>query len=185
MIRETTKKIVQIKNQLLTARSRQKSYANVRHMPLEFNMGDKVMLKVSPWKGVISFGKHEKLSPRYIGPFKVLERVGPVAYKLELLRELQGIHNTFHISNLKKYLSDKSLIIPLDEIQLDDTLHFIEEPMEIIDRELKQLKQSRIPIIKVHWNSHRGPEYTWEREDQMKSKYPYLFISGPRTDKSN
>nr|GEU34021.1 putative reverse transcriptase domain-containing protein [Tanacetum cinerariifolium] len=167
---EINKKIVQIKNRLLTARSRQKSYANVRHRLLEFNVRDKVMLKVSPWKGVIRFGKHRKLSPRFIGPFKILERIGPVAYKLELQRELQGIHNTFHFSNLKKCLSDESLIITLDEVQLDDKLHFIKEPIEIIDREVKRLKQSRIPIVKVRWNSHRGQEYTWEREDQMKSK---------------
>ncbi|GKB94770.1 hypothetical protein Tco_0980907 [Tanacetum coccineum] len=107
-----------------------------------------------------------------IGPFKVLERVGLVAYKLELPRELQGIHNTFHVSNLKMCLSDESLIIPLDEIQLDYKLHFIKEPVEIMDREVSQLKQSHIPIVKVYWNSRRGPEYTWEREDQIKSKYP-------------
>ncbi|GJR98660.1 hypothetical protein Tco_0270834 [Tanacetum coccineum] len=160
MIRETTEKIAHIKNRLLTARSRQKSYADVRRRPLEFNVGDKVMLKVSPWKGVIRFGKRGKLSPRYIGPFKILKRVGPVAYKLELPRELQGIHDTFHVSNLEKCSSDESIIIPLDEIQLDDKLHFIKEPVEIIDHEVKRLKQSRIPIVKVRWNSRRGPEYT-------------------------
>nr|GEW96081.1 putative reverse transcriptase domain-containing protein [Tanacetum cinerariifolium] len=149
LIRETNEKIVQIKNRLLTARSRQKSYADVRRRPLEFNVGDKVMLKVSPWKGIIHFEKCGKLSPRYIGSFKILERVSPVAYKLELPRELQGIHNTFHVSNLKKCLSDESLIISLDEVQLDDKLYFIEEPTDIMDREVKRLKQSRIPIVKV------------------------------------
>nr|GEW64258.1 retrotransposon protein, putative, Ty3-gypsy subclass [Tanacetum cinerariifolium] len=142
MICETTEMIVQIKNRLLTACSRQKSYADVRHKPLEFDLGDKVMLKVSPWKGVIRFGKHEKLCPRYIGPFKILSRVGPVAHKLELPRELQGIHNTFHVSNLKKCLSNEDLIIPFDEVRIDEKLQFIEEPVEIMDREEKQLMQS-------------------------------------------
>ncbi|GJY83089.1 hypothetical protein Tco_0496465 [Tanacetum coccineum] len=112
-----------------------------------------VMLKVSPRKGMIHFGKRGKLSPRYIGPFKIIARVGPGAYKLELPEELRGIHDTFHVSNLKKCLADKNLVIPLDEIQLDDKLHFIEEPVEIVDREVKQLKQIRIPIVKVRWNS--------------------------------
>ncbi|GKA72318.1 putative reverse transcriptase domain-containing protein [Tanacetum coccineum] len=177
--------VIDFGGHLFVGVSRQKSYADVRRRPLEFNVGHKAMLKVSPWKGVIHFGKRGNLSPRYIRPFKILERVGPVAYKLELPRELQGIHDTFHVSNLKKCLSDESLIIPLDEIQLDDKLHFIEELMEIMDRKVMRLKQSRIPIVKVRWNSRRGPEYTWEREDQMKSKYPHLFKSGQRTDKSN
>ncbi|GKC33530.1 putative reverse transcriptase domain-containing protein [Tanacetum coccineum] len=181
MIRETTEMIVQIKNRLLAARSRQKSYADVRRKPLEFEVGDKVMLKVSPWKGVVRFGKRGKLSPRYIRPFKILSRVGPVAYKLELPRELQGIHNTFHVSNLKKCLSDEDLLIPPDEIRIDEKLHFIEEPIEIMDKEVKQLKQSQIPIVKDRWNSSRGPEYTWEREDQMWKKYPHLFDFNKKT----
>nr|GEY31490.1 putative reverse transcriptase domain-containing protein [Tanacetum cinerariifolium] len=154
---------------------RQKSYADVRRKPLEFEVGDRVMLKVSPWKGMIRFGKRGKLSPRYIGPFKILSRIGPVAYKLDLPQELHGIHNTFHVSNLKKCLADEELVIPLDEVKIDDKLHFIEESVEIMDREVKQFKQSRIPIVKVRWNSRRGPEYTWEREDQMWKKYPHLF----------
>nr|GEX00239.1 putative reverse transcriptase domain-containing protein [Tanacetum cinerariifolium] len=185
LIRETTKKIVQIKNRLLAARSRQKSYADRRTKPLEFKVRDMVLLKVSPWKGIIHFGKHRKLSPRYIGPFKILARVGPVAYTLELLEELQAIHSTFYVSNLKKCLADENVIIPLNEIQLDDKLYFIEEPVEIVDREVKRLKQIQISIIKVRWNSRRGVEFTWEREDRFKNKYPRLFVEDERVDKSN
>ncbi|GKE56004.1 putative reverse transcriptase domain-containing protein [Tanacetum coccineum] len=116
LIRKTTEKIIQIKNRLLTARSRQKSYADVRRKPMEFDVGDMVMLKVSPWKGVISFGKRGKLSPRYVGPFKIIKRIGPVAYRLELPEKLPGIHNTFHVSNLKKCLANENLVIPLEEI---------------------------------------------------------------------
>nr|GEU67216.1 putative reverse transcriptase domain-containing protein [Tanacetum cinerariifolium] len=133
---QTTENIVQIKNRLLTARSRQKSYADVRRKPMEFEIGDMVMLKDSPWKGVIRFRKRSKLSPWYIGPFEIVERIGPVAFKLELPKKLHGYHNTFHISNLKKCLTDENLVIPLEEIQLDDKLHFIEEPVEIMDREV-------------------------------------------------
>ncbi|GJS13457.1 putative reverse transcriptase domain-containing protein [Tanacetum coccineum] len=148
--------------------------------PMEFNVGDMVMLKVSPWKGVIRFGKRGKLSPRYVGPFKIIKRIGPVAYRLELPKKLRGIHNTFHVSNLKKCLADENLVIPLEEIQLDDKLHFIEEPVEIMDREVKQLKQSRISIVKVCWNSQRGPEFTCEREDFFIKKYLHLFPSKKR-----
>ncbi|GKA96010.1 hypothetical protein Tco_0818105 [Tanacetum coccineum] len=133
------------------------------------------MLKVSPQKGDIRFGKRGKLNPRYIGPFKILKKVSPVAYKLELPKEFSNIHSTFHISNLKKCLSDESLVIPMKELRLDDKLNFVEEPIEIMDREVKQLKQSRIPIVKVRWKSKRGPEFTWEREDQISAKFPHLF----------
>ncbi|GKC08839.1 putative reverse transcriptase domain-containing protein [Tanacetum coccineum] len=128
---------------------RQKSYADRRTKPLEFEVGDMVLLKVSPWKSVVCFGKRKKLSPRYIGPFKILARVGPVAYTLELPEELKGIHSTFHVSNLKKCLAEGDIVVPMDEIQLDDKLHMIEEPVEVVDREIKRLKQSRIPIVTV------------------------------------
>ncbi|KAD4586116.1 hypothetical protein E3N88_23717 [Mikania micrantha] len=158
-----------------TARDRQKSYADKRRKPLEFQVGVKVLRKISPWKGVIRFGKRGKLNPRYIGPFEILKRIGPVAYQRNLPAELDGVHNVFHVSNLKKCLSDETLAIPLDEIQVDEQLRFVEEPVEIMDREVKQLKQSRIPIVRVRWNSKRRPEFTWEREDQMMRKYPHLF----------
>ncbi|GJY04770.1 putative reverse transcriptase domain-containing protein [Tanacetum coccineum] len=138
-------------------------------------VGDRVMLKVSPWKGVVHFGKWGKLNPSYIGPFKVLEKVIAFAYKLELPQELSRIHNTFHVSNLKKYYADEPLAVLLDGLHIDDKLHFVEEPVEITDHEVKRLKRSRIPIFKVRWNSRRGPEFTWEREDQFRKKYPHLF----------
>ncbi|GJR24260.1 putative reverse transcriptase domain-containing protein [Tanacetum coccineum] len=164
-----------IKQRMQAARDRQKSYADLKRKPMEFQVGDKVMLKVSPWKGVVRFGKRGKLNPRYVGPFKVLEKVGEVAYKLELPEELSRVHNTFHVSNLKKCHADEPLAVPLDGLHLDDKLHFVEEPLEIVGREVKRLKRSRIPLVKVRWNSKRGPEFTWEREDQFKKKYPHLF----------
>ncbi|GJY13721.1 putative reverse transcriptase domain-containing protein [Tanacetum coccineum] len=176
LIQETTEKIIQIKQRMQAARDRQKSYADLKRKPMEFQVGDKVMLKVSPWKGVVHFGKRGKLNPRYVGPFKVIERVGEVAYKLELPEELSRVHNTFHVSNLKKCHADEPLAVPLDGLHLDDKLHFVEEPLEIVGREVKRLKRSRIPLVKVRWNSKRGPEFTWEREDQFKKKYPHLFI---------
>ncbi|GKD13248.1 putative reverse transcriptase domain-containing protein [Tanacetum coccineum] len=166
------------------AQDRQKSYADVRRKLLEFQVGDRVMLKVSPWKGVIHFGKRGKLNPRYIRPFKVLAKVRDVAYRLELPQELSRVHSTFHVSNLKKCLSDEPLAIPLDEIHIDDKLNFVEEPVEIMDREVKRLRQSRIPIIKVRWNSKRCPEFTREREDQFRKKYPHPFYINLKTQTS-
>ncbi|GKE78521.1 hypothetical protein Tco_1544641 [Tanacetum coccineum] len=128
------------------ARDRKKSYADLKCESMEFQVGD-----------------------------KVLEKVGEVAYKLELPEELSRVHNTFHVSNLKKCHADEPLAVPLDGLNLDDKLHFVEEPVEIVGREVKRLKQSRIPLVKVRWNSKRGPEFTWEREDQFKKKYPHLF----------
>ncbi|GJR35822.1 putative reverse transcriptase domain-containing protein [Tanacetum coccineum] len=174
IIHETTKKILQIRQCLQAVRDQQRSYANVRRKPLEFQVGDRVMLKVSPRKGVIRFGKQGKLNPQYIGPFKILKWIGPVAYKLEIPEELSNVHSTFHVSSLKKCLSDESLVIPMKELRLVDILNFVEE-LQIMDREVKLLKQSHIPIVKVRWNSKRGPEITWEHEDQIRAKYPHLF----------
>ncbi|GKB94660.1 putative reverse transcriptase domain-containing protein [Tanacetum coccineum] len=176
IVQKTTEKIIQIKQRIQAARDRQKSYADLKRKPLEFQVGDRVMLKVSPWKGVVRFGKQGKLNPKYVGPFKLLAKVGAVAYKLELPQELSRVHNTFHVSNLKKFYADKPLAVPLDELYIDDKLRFIEEPVEIKDCEVKRLKQSRIPIVKVRWNSRRGTDFTWECKDQFWKKYPHLFI---------
>ncbi|GJX22391.1 putative reverse transcriptase domain-containing protein [Tanacetum coccineum] len=179
IIHETTKNIFKIRDRMQAAHDRQKSYADKRRRPLKFEVGGKVMLKVAPWKGVMRFGKCGKLNHHYIGPFQIIERIGLVAYRLELPQELSRVHNVFHVYNLKKCLSDDTLVIPLEEIQLDDKLNFVEEPVEIIDRKVKQLKRSHIPIVKVCWNACRGPEYMWEREDQFKSKHPHLFANLP------
>ncbi|KAJ9539536.1 hypothetical protein OSB04_032269 [Centaurea solstitialis] len=167
IVQETTDKIKTIQERLKVARDRQKSYADNRRKT--------VGIPISPWKGLLRFGKKGKLSPRFIGPFEILERIGPVAYKLYLPQELSAIHDTFHVSNLKKCLSEETPVLPLEEIQVNDQLRITEEPIEILDREIKQLRRSKIPIVKVRWNSKHGPEFTWEREDFMKNKYPQLF----------
>ncbi|GKD23959.1 hypothetical protein Tco_1225662 [Tanacetum coccineum] len=164
LVQETTDKVVLVKEKPKTARDRQKSYVDYRRKPLEFEVGDRVFLK----KG--------KLAPRYIGPFEILERIGLVAYSLRLLEELNSVHDTFHVSNLKKCLADANLHVPLDEIKVDKTLRFVEELVEIIDREIKKLKRMKIALVKVRWNSKRGPEFTWEHEDQIRIKYPQLFV---------
>ncbi|GJW08489.1 putative reverse transcriptase domain-containing protein [Tanacetum coccineum] len=150
LIQETTEKIIQIKQRMQAARDRQKSYADLKRKPRPMEI-------------------------QYVGPFKVLEKVGEVAYKLELPEELSIVHNTFHVSNLKKCHADKPLAFPLDGLHLDDKLHFVEEPVEIVGHDVKRLKRSRIPLVKVRRNSKRGPEFTWERKDQFKKKYPHLF----------
>ncbi|GJY13975.1 putative reverse transcriptase domain-containing protein [Tanacetum coccineum] len=161
---ETTEKISQIKDRLKAARDRQKSYADKRRKPLEFSVYDYVLLKVSLWKGVVRFGKNGKLAPRFVRPFEIVKKVGLVAYKLRPPEEFNGVHDTFHVSNLKKCLADPTLQVPLDEIQVYVKLNFVKEPVEILERDFKKLKRSRIAIVKVRWNSKRRPEFTWERE---------------------
>ena len=149
IVQETTDKKFQIKERLTAARDRQKSYTDNRCNPLEFSVGDQVLLKVSPWKGVVRFSKKGKLAPRYVGPFKIIERIGPIAYRLRLPQELSSVHDKFRVSNLKKCLVDTNLHVPLGEIKIDNNLRFIEEPVEIIDREVKKMKRCRILIINL------------------------------------
>ncbi|GKD51356.1 putative reverse transcriptase domain-containing protein [Tanacetum coccineum] len=149
LIQETTKKIVLIKQRMQATQDRQKSYADRKRKPMEFEVRDRVMLKVSPWKGVVRFGKRGKLNLRYVGPFKVLAKVRKVAYKLELPQEFSRVHHTFHVSNLKKCYADEPLVMPLEGFHVDDKLQFVEEPVEIMARDIKRLKQSRIPLVKV------------------------------------
>nr|GFA60679.1 putative reverse transcriptase domain-containing protein [Tanacetum cinerariifolium] len=147
---------------------------------MEFKVGDRVMLKVSHWKWVVRFGKRGKLNPRYVGPFKVLAKVGKVAYKLELSQELNRVHYTFHVSNLKKCYADEPLVMPFEGIHVDDRLQFVEEPVEIMEWEIKRLMRSRIPLVKVRWIFRRGPEFTWEREDSFRKKYHISSQTGLR-----
>ncbi|GJR67320.1 putative reverse transcriptase domain-containing protein [Tanacetum coccineum] len=132
LVQETTEKISQIKDRLKAARDHQKSYTGKKRKPLEFSVGEYILLKVSPWKGVVRFGKKEKLAPRFVGPFEIIERIGLVAYRLDLPKELNGVHDTFHVSNLKKCLAELTLQVPLDEIRVDAKLNFVEEPVEIL-----------------------------------------------------
>ncbi|GKB01212.1 putative reverse transcriptase domain-containing protein [Tanacetum coccineum] len=146
---------------------------HLRLVEFSYNNSYHASIKAAPFEAL--YGRKCRSPVCWAEVGDILKRVGPVAYKLELLEELSNVQSTCHISNLKKCLSDEYLVIPMKELQLDDKLNFVEEPIEIMDREVKQLRQSRIPIIKVRWNSNKGPEFTWEREDQIRAKYPHLF----------
>nr|GEZ23486.1 putative reverse transcriptase domain-containing protein [Tanacetum cinerariifolium] len=152
LVLETIDKVVLIKKKLKAMRDRQKSYADKRRKPLEFKVGDQVLLRVSPWNGVLHFGKKRKLASRYVGSFEILERIGLEAYRLRLHEELNSVHDTFHVSNLKKCLANANLHVPLDEIKVDKTLRFVEEPVEIMDREIKKLKRRKIELKKDQEN---------------------------------
>ncbi|GJX64570.1 hypothetical protein Tco_0298913 [Tanacetum coccineum] len=144
---------------------------------MEFKVRDRVMLKVSPWKGVVRFGKRGKLNLRYVRPFKVLSKVRKVAYRLELPQELSRVHHTFHVFNLKKCYADEPLAMSLVGIHVDDKLQFVEEPVEIMEREIKRLKRSWIPLVKVRWNSRNVLDYAGTLKDSFKQKYPQLFTN--------
>ncbi|GJV41719.1 putative reverse transcriptase domain-containing protein, partial [Tanacetum coccineum] len=160
LVQEMTDKVVLVKEKPKAARDHQKSDVDYRRKLLEFEVGDRVLLKVTSCKGVVRFGKKGKLAPRYVGPFEIFERIGLVAYSLRLLEKLNSVHDTFHVSNLKKCLADASFHVPLDEIKVDKTLRFVEEPVEIMDQEIRKFKRRKVVLVKVRWNSKRSPEFT-------------------------
>jgi hypothetical protein len=174
-LQEVEEKVKIIKDRLKEAYDRQKSYADLKRKDIEYNVGEKVFLKVSPWKKILRFGRKGKLSPRFIGPYEILERVGPVAYRLALPPELDKIHNVFHVSMLRRYRSDPSHVIIPQEIEVQPDLSYEEEPERILDREERQLRNKTIPMVKVLWKHHSPREATWETEDSMRKLYPYLF----------
>jgi len=177
LVHQAMEKVKVIQQRLETAQSRHKSYADVRRRGLEFSIGDWVFLKVSPMKGVMRFGKKGKLSPRYIGPYKIIRRVGQVAYELELPQELSSVHPVFHVSMLQKCIGDPSHITPTEDVQVTGDLTYEEVPIAILDRQVKKLRNKEIASVKVLWRNQQVEEVTWEAEEAMKSKYPHLFQS--------
>ncbi|KAI3693283.1 hypothetical protein L6452_33116 [Arctium lappa] len=175
IVQETADKVKGRRERLKAAQDRQKSYADKKRRPIEFQVGDRVMLKVSPWKGIIRFGKRGKLSPRFLGPFKVLKRVGLQAYQLELPPEMDGIHNTFHVCYFRKCLAEEESVIPLSEIRVDEGNRCVEEPEAILERKTKKLRHKEVTMVKVQWKHHRGGNVTWEAEEDLKRRYPHLF----------
>ncbi|KAG8473291.1 hypothetical protein CXB51_035413 [Gossypium anomalum] len=175
LTRETEEKVRIIRDCLKAASDRQKSYADLKRRDIEFNVGDRIFLKVSPWKKVLRFGRKGKLSPRFIGPYEIIERIGPVAYRLALPPELEKIHNVFHVSMLRRYRSNPSHVIPHTKIEVQPDMTYSEEPVKILAWEIKELRNKRVPLVKVLWHRHGVEEATWETEESMRSQYPNLF----------
>jgi len=175
LIQDSAEKVQLIRKRLLTAQSRQKSYADQRRKDLSFDVGDHVFLKVSPTKGVFRFGQRGKLKPRFIGPFEILERIGAVAYRLALPPSLHGVHDVFHVSMLKRYMADPTHVLEYPDIHIQPDLTFVERPIRILDRKTQVLRMKSIPLVKVLWQHHSFEEATWELEDEVRAKYPALF----------
>ncbi|KAL5786007.1 hypothetical protein ACOSQ2_008399 [Xanthoceras sorbifolium] len=175
VIRQTEEKVKIIKDRLKAASDRQKSYADRKRRDIEYVVGDRVFLKVSPWKKILRFGKKGKLSQRFIGPYEIIERVGPVTYRLALPLELEKIHDVFHVSMLRRYRSDPSHKVQTEAIEIQPDLTYEEEPVEILDREIKELRNKKIPLVKILWRNHNVEEATWESEEVMRQQYRQLF----------
>ena len=175
LVQKLVETVKVIRERLRTAQSRQKSYADRRRRPLEFQVGDHVFLKVSPMRGLSRFGKKGKLSPRYVGPFEILERIGALAYRLALPPNLSQVHNVFHVSMLKKYMSDASHKIDYVDLEIREDMSYVEVPLKILDTKQKVLRTKTIPMVKVLWRNHALEEATWELESEMNEKYLELF----------
>ena len=175
LIRDTSEKVSLIRRRLLTAQSRQKSYADVRRRPLEFEVGDHVFLKVMPERGVVRFGKRGKLSPRFIRPFEILERVGTVAYQLALPPSMSGVHEVLHVSTLRKYTPDPAHVVDWGQTEVDTNGTFEEGLVCIVDSRDQVLRRKTVRLVLVLWRHYGVEESTWEREDTMRATYPFLF----------
>ena len=171
LIQEIEENVQMIKEILKVAVDRQKSYADLKRKDIQYEISEKVFLKVSPWKKVMRFGRKGKLSPRFIGPYEVIEKVGSVAYRLALPPELENIHNVFHVSMLRRYRSDPLHVVSSEIIELRPDLTYEEELVEILTREVKELRNKRIPLVKVLWKNHKTEEGKWEREETMRQQY--------------
>ncbi|XP_028107167.1 uncharacterized protein LOC114306185 [Camellia sinensis] len=177
LVWETTEKIALIRKRLVIAQSHQKSYADHRRRPLSFEVRDHVFLKISPKRDLMRFGKRGKLSPRFIGPFEILERIREVAYWLALPPPLSGVHDVFHIFMLQKYKPNPSHVLDWTELQVDEDVSYEERPVRILDTRDQVLRGKTIPLVKVLWRHHGVEEVTWEREAEVREKYPDLFIN--------
>ena len=175
IVQVTCDKIKVMRDRLKIAQNRQKSYANNCRRDLKFEVGDMVFLRISPWRGVLRFGKRGKLSPRYIGPYKIVERIGGVAYRLKFPSDLDHIHDVLHVSMLRKYIPDPSHALTEQPVEIQENLMYEEEPVQILDRREQVLRNKTIPLVKVLWRSHTIEEVTWEPEAQMRRHYPQLF----------
>ena len=180
VIQETSARIEMIRGRIRVAQDRQKSYADAKRFFIEINVGDQVLLRVSPMKGVMRFGKKGKLAPRYVGPFPIIERIGPVAYRLGFPEHLHRIHDVFHISSLRRYLRDDvaHTHIAIEEIDLQPSSSYEERPVAILDHSERRLRSKVVPLVRVQWGHHNVEESTWEREADMRKKYPDLFLPG-------
>ena len=173
-LQQTTEKVKAIQERMKATQSRQKSYADKRRRPLEFEVGDHVFLRVTPTAGIERAIKSRKLTPRFVGPYQILRRIGAAAYEIALPPHLANLHNVFHVSLLRKYIADPSHVLELDDIQIREDLTINTGPVRILDSQVKKLRGEEIKTVKVLWNEITQ-EMTWEMEDRMRQSYPHLF----------